>query len=54
MISGRRKLCEAYASADLPVFSYRFDTRRWNAAVTDGAKRFVKVQQVTIFSPQIS
>jgi cholinesterase len=44
MISSRRKTCEAYFSASLPVFSYRFDTPLWNAAVTDGAKRVVNVQ----------
>jgi len=43
MISGRRKTCEAYSSAGLPVYSYRFDTPLWNAAVTDGAKHFVNV-----------
>ena len=36
MISGRRKTCEEYTSGGLPVFSYRFDTPLWNAAVTAG------------------
>lgn len=43
MISGRRKTCQAYATAGQPVFSYRFDTPLWNAAVTDGVKHFVNV-----------
>ncbi|KAF5872377.1 putative carboxylesterase family protein [Botrytis fragariae] len=43
MISGRRKLCEIYAAASQSVYSYRFDTFLWNAAVTDGAKHFVNV-----------
>ncbi|TGO20766.1 hypothetical protein BPAE_0267g00060 [Botrytis paeoniae] len=43
MISGRRKLCEIYAAASQSVYSYRFDTFLWNAAVTDGVKHFVNV-----------
>ncbi|TGO56317.1 hypothetical protein BCON_0079g00110 [Botryotinia convoluta] len=43
MISGRRKLCEIYAAASQSVYSYRFDTFLWNAAVTDGARHFVNV-----------
>ncbi|KAH8817204.1 Alpha/Beta hydrolase protein [Xylogone sp. PMI_703] len=43
MISGRRKVCEEYASAGLPVYSYRFDTPLWNAAPTAGAQHFVNV-----------
>jgi len=43
MISGRRKFCELYAAAGQEVYSYRFDTPLWNAAVTDGAKHFVNV-----------
>ncbi|KAM3155664.1 hypothetical protein ABEW05_003805 [Botrytis cinerea] len=43
MISGRRKLCEVYAAASQSVYSYRFDTFLWNAAVTDGVKHFVNV-----------
>lgn len=43
MISGRRKTCKTYASAGQKVYSYRFDTPLWNAAVTDGAKHFVNV-----------
>ncbi|RAL65567.1 hypothetical protein DID88_005241 [Monilinia fructigena] len=43
MISGRRKLCEVYTASSQAVYSYRFDTFLWNAAVTDGAKHFVNV-----------
>ena len=43
MISGSRKFCEVYTKAGLPVYSYRFDTPLWNAAVTDGAKHFINV-----------
>jgi carboxylesterase type B len=43
MISGRRKFCEVFARAGQAVYSYRFDTPLWNAAVTDGAKHFVNV-----------
>lgn len=43
MISGRRKFCELYTQAGQAVYSYRFDTPLWNAAVTDGAKHFVNV-----------
>jgi len=43
MISGRRKTCEEYTSAGLSVYSYRFDTPLWNAAVTAGAQHFVNV-----------
>lgn len=43
MISGRRRLCELYSAAGQAVYSYRFDTPLWNAAVTDGAKHFVNV-----------
>jgi cholinesterase len=43
MISGRRKTCEEYTRANLPIFSYRFDTPLWNAAVTAGAQHFVNV-----------
>jgi cholinesterase len=43
MISGRRKFCEVYTKAGLPVYSYRFDTPLWDAAVTDGAKHFINV-----------
>ncbi|ESZ95400.1 hypothetical protein SBOR_4256 [Sclerotinia borealis F-4128] len=35
MISGRRKMCEVYTAASQSVYSYRFDTFLWNAAVTD-------------------
>jgi hypothetical protein len=43
MVAGRRKFCELYTKARMPVYSYRFDTPLWNAAVTDGAKHFVNV-----------
>ena len=43
MISGRRKTCEEFTGAGLPIFSYRFDTPLWNAAVTAGAQHFVNV-----------
>jgi len=43
MISGRRKVCEEFTAAGLPVFSYRFDTPLWNAAPTAGAQHFVNV-----------
>ncbi|KUJ18904.1 carboxylesterase [Mollisia scopiformis] len=43
MISGRRKVCEEYTKGGLDVFSYRFDTPLWNAAVTAGAQHFVNV-----------
>ena len=43
MISGRRKTCEEFTSAGMPVYSYRFDTPLWNAAVTAGAQHFVNV-----------
>ncbi|KAE8441654.1 hypothetical protein EG329_004575 [Mollisiaceae sp. DMI_Dod_QoI] len=43
MISGRRKVCEEYTKGGLNVFSYRFDTPLWNAAVTAGAQHFVNV-----------
>lgn len=39
MISGRRKTCQEFTGAGLPIFSYRFDTPLWNAAVTAGAQR---------------
>ncbi|KAH6691142.1 Alpha/Beta hydrolase protein [Leptodontidium sp. MPI-SDFR-AT-0119] len=43
MISGRRKFCELYTAAGQSVYSYRFDTPLWNAAVTDGARHFDNV-----------
>jgi len=43
VISGRRKTCEEFTAAGLSVFSYRFDTPLWNAAVTAGAQHFVNV-----------
>lgn len=43
MISGRRKFCELYTEAGEDVYSYRFDTPLWNAAVTDGVRHFVNV-----------
>ncbi|OWO98936.1 lipase (secreted protein) [Marssonina coronariae] len=43
MISGRRKFCEVYAAAGQAVYSYRFDTPLWNAAITEGAWHFANV-----------
>jgi cholinesterase len=43
MISGRRKTCEEFTRAGLPIFSYRFDTPLWNAAVSTGVAHFVNV-----------
>ncbi|TVY88790.1 Lipase [Lachnellula willkommii] len=43
MISGRRKVCEEYTKGGMNVFSYRFDTPLWNAAVTAGAQHFTNV-----------
>lgn len=46
MISGRRKMCELYASplADSqPVYSYRFDQRLWNRTEVEGVQHFDNV-----------
>ncbi|MCJ1444449.1 MAG: hypothetical protein MMC23_004951 [Stictis urceolatum] len=43
MIAGRRKLCEEFDGYNKDVYSYRFDTRLWNAAEADGVKHFVNV-----------
>ncbi|KAL3425205.1 carboxylesterase family protein [Phlyctema vagabunda] len=43
MIAQRRKMCIAYTEAGQDVYSYRFDTPLWNAAVTDGARHFTNV-----------
>ncbi|RYC53822.1 hypothetical protein CHU98_g12387 [Xylaria longipes] len=43
MIAGRRKLCAEYAAANQSVYSYRFATRPWDAAETDGVQHFVNV-----------
>ena len=46
MISGRRKMCELYASErgdSQPVYSYRFDQRLWNRNITEGVQHFDNV-----------
>ncbi|RDW83431.1 carboxylic ester hydrolase-12 [Coleophoma crateriformis] len=43
MIAGRRKLCESYTGAGMGVWSYRFNTPLWNAAITAGAQHFANV-----------
>ncbi|KAI0971213.1 alpha/beta-hydrolase [Xylaria arbuscula] len=43
MISGRRRMAELYTGVGLPVYSYRFDQRPWNADEWDGVKHFVNV-----------
>lgn len=43
MTSGRRKTYQEFTGAGLPIYSYRFDTPLWNAAVTAGAQHFVNV-----------
>ncbi|KAI1312073.1 lipase [Xylaria venustula] len=43
MISGRRRMAELYTGAGLPVYSYRFDQRPWNADEWDGVKHFANV-----------
>ena len=43
MIAGRRKMCEEYARAGQPVYSYGFATRPFNAGQGDGVKHFVNV-----------
>jgi carboxylesterase type B len=46
MISGRRKMCELYASrlgGSQPVYSYRFDQRLWNRTDVEGIQHFDNV-----------
>jgi carboxylesterase type B len=46
MISGRRKMCELYASGlagSQPVYSYRFDQRLWNRTDVEGVQHFDNV-----------
>lgn len=46
MISGRRKMCELYASprgGSQPVYSYRFDQRLWNRKDIEGVQHFDNV-----------
>ncbi|KAH8657493.1 Alpha/Beta hydrolase protein [Tricladium varicosporioides] len=43
MIAGRRKMCEDFTRSGMKVWSYRFDTPLWNAAVTAGAQHFANV-----------
>lgn len=43
IIGQRRKVCEEFTTANLSVYSYRFDTPLWNAAPTAGAQHFVNV-----------
>ncbi|RYO77696.1 hypothetical protein DL762_009100 [Monosporascus cannonballus] len=43
MASGRRRMAELYAGAGMPVYSYRFDQRPWNAPEWDGVKHFANV-----------
>ncbi|KAK0631140.1 lipase [Bombardia bombarda] len=43
MVSGRRKMCELYAHAGIPVFSYRFDSRLWNKDAVSGVQHFDNV-----------
>lgn len=43
MIAQRRMMCEEYTKANVPVYSYRFDTPLWNAAIWDGARHFGNV-----------
>jgi carboxylesterase type B len=46
IISGRRKMCELYASplgGSQPVYSYRFDQRLWNRTDVEGIQHFDNV-----------
>ncbi|RYP60451.1 hypothetical protein DL769_008112 [Monosporascus sp. CRB-8-3] len=43
MTSGRRRMAELYVGAGMPVYSYRFDQRPWNAPEWDGVKHFANV-----------
>ena len=43
IISGRRKLCQEVAQADIPIYSYRFAQRPWNATQEMGVQHFVNV-----------
>ncbi|KAI1075348.1 alpha/beta-hydrolase [Whalleya microplaca] len=43
MVSQRRRMAELYTQAGMPVYSYRFDQRPWNAEEWDGVKHFLNV-----------
>lgn len=43
MTAGRRKMCELYATASQPVWSYRFDQRLWNRSEEEGVQHFDNV-----------
>lgn len=44
MISGRRKMAELLTGDAVPVYSYRFDQRKWNGPEWDGVRHFDNVQ----------
>lgn len=43
MTAGRRRMCELYAAASQPVFSYRFDQRLWDRSEEEGVQHFDNV-----------
>lgn len=43
MTAGRRRMCELYADASQPVFSYRFDQRLWSRSEEEGVQHFDNV-----------
>jgi carboxylesterase type B len=44
MISGRRKMAELLTKDGMPVYSYRFDQRKWDGPEWDGVRHFDNVQ----------